>query len=69
MYLKLSYFLCHKLILLLEKNSKKEEQIFYQNHSLMLYIVEIFCSSILKKIIGLELEKSQTALLGLLGPD
>ena len=42
---------------------------FYQNHSLTLYTVKIFCNLILRKVIGLGLEKSQTALLGLLGSD
>ena len=53
MYLKLSYFLYHNLILFSEKNYKKQTQIFYQNYSTMLYTVDIFCNSILRKIIQL----------------
>ena len=41
---------------------------FYQNHS-TLYTVEIFSNSVLRKIILLGLEKSQTALLSSLGSD
>ena len=44
---------------------KKQAPMFFQNHSLTLYKVEIFCNSILREIIviGLEngLEKSRTA--------
>ena len=69
MYLKLSYFHYQNLILLSEKNYKKQAQMFYQNHSLTLYTTEIFCNSILRKIIGLGLEKSQTTLLVVLGSD
>ena len=69
MHLKLPYFLHHNLIRFSEKNYKKQAQMFYQNHSLTLYAVQIFCNLILRKIIGLELEKSQTVLLGLLGSD
>ena len=42
---------------------------FYQNHSLTLHTVEIFCNSMLRKVIVLGLENSRTALLGLLGSD
>ena len=38
-------------------NYKKQAQMLYQNHSLILYTVEIFGNSILRKIIGRELEK------------
>ena len=34
MYLKLSYFLYHNLILSSEKNYKKQTQMLYQNQSL-----------------------------------
>ena len=37
----------------------------YQNHSLTLYTVKIFCNSVLKKITGFGIKKS--ALLGLPG--
>ena len=39
---------------------------FYQNHSLTLTTAEIFFNSIFRNIIGLGLEKSRTALLGLM---
>ena len=46
MYLKLKYFLYHKLKLFSEKNYKKLAQIF--NHSLALLTEEIFCNLILR---------------------
>ena len=36
------------LILLLEKNYKKQTQMFYQNHSLELDTVDIFCNLVLR---------------------
>ena len=48
MYLKLSYFLYHNLILFSEKNYKKQVQMFYQNYSLALHTVKIFCNLILR---------------------
>ena len=68
MYLKLTNFLYNNLNLLSEKNCKKQVQMFYQNHS-TLYTVEIFSNSVLRKIILLGLEKSQTTLLSSLGSD
>ena len=67
MYLKLTYFLDHSLILFSEKNFKKQAHMFYQSHSLGLHTVQIFCNLILKNhwiwtMLGLE--KSRTALLG-----
>ena len=35
MYLKLTYFLNHNLILFSEKNYQKQAEMFYQNHSLV----------------------------------
>ena len=54
--LKLACFLYHKLILFSQKNYKKQAQMFYQNHSLALYTVEIFCNSIYHTGLGLTLE-------------
>ena len=48
MYLKLTNFLYHSLILCSEKNFKKHAQISYQNHSLALPTVETFCNLILR---------------------
>ena len=42
MYFKLTYFLYHNFISFSEKNDKKQEQMFYQNHSLALHTLEIF---------------------------
>ena len=47
MNLKLTYFLYHNLILFSGKNCKKQAQMLYQNHSLALHTVEIFCNIIL----------------------
>ena len=46
--LNLKYFLNINLILFLEKNYKEQAQMFYQNHSLSLHWVEIFCNSVFK---------------------
>ena len=48
-----------------EKNYKKQAQMFYQNHSLMLYTVEIFYNSISRNINGLWFEKILNCLNGL----
>ena len=48
MYLKLTYFLDHSLILFSENNHKKQTQILYQNDLLVLHTVEIFCNLILR---------------------
>ena len=48
MYLKLTYFLYHNLILFSEMNHKRQAQMFYQNHSLLLHKVDIFCNLILR---------------------
>ena len=47
MYVKLTYFLHHNLILFWQ-NYKKQAQVFYQNRSLVLHMVEIFCNLILR---------------------
>ena len=47
MYVKLTYFLHHNLILF-SQNYKKQAQVFYQNRSLVLHMVEIFCNLILR---------------------
>ena len=44
------YFLYHNLILFSQENYKKQTQMFYQNHSLALHAVEIFCNLILKSL-------------------
>ena len=41
MYLKLTYFLHPNFILSSEKIYKKQAQMFYQNHSLVLHTIEI----------------------------
>ena len=49
-YLELTWYLYHYLILFSQKKYKKEAQMFYQNHSLLLHTVavEIFCKPILR---------------------
>ena len=42
------HFLSHNLVLFSENNYKKQAQFFYQNHSLVLHTVEIFCNLILR---------------------
>ena len=64
LYLKLSYFLYHNLILFSEKNYKKKAQMIDQKHWLKLLR---YFATILRKTVGLGLEKSWTDLLGLLG--
>ena len=44
----LTNFLHHNLILFSEKNYKKQAQMFYQNYSLALHTVKIFCNLILR---------------------
>ena len=50
MYSKLTYFIYHNLVLFSKKNYKKQAWclLFYQNDSLALHTVEIFCNSILR---------------------
>ena len=50
MYLELTWYRYHYLILFLQKNYKKEAQMFYQNHSLALHTVavDIFCKPIFR---------------------
>ena len=50
MYSKLTYFIYHNLVLFSKKNYKQQAWclLFYQNYSLALHTVEIFCNSILR---------------------
>ena len=48
LYLKLTYFIYDSIILFSEKNYKKQAQMVYQNHLLVLRTVEIFCNLILR---------------------
>ena len=41
MYLKLSYSFYHNLILFSQKNYKKQAEMFYQNHSLTYFAIEL----------------------------
>ena len=49
-------FLYHKLILFSENNYKNQAHIFYQNHLLVLYTLEIFCNFKFEKSLDLDLK-------------